>query len=170
MEMHHGESPLCAVTYGSEGLKRHSGMIPSLSVPHPTASLHRGYFFHPTPVEQRGEVITKLHNHSTLMALVLHGLIDGTCCSYRSSSWALVHHVTAHGPTVWDLAAWKQVSPKSWHHGFGETLHRKQLGSQLAELSNVICSECESVQFSTCLLWKMNFLMLYICHLCWHFE
>lgn len=44
MEIRHSECLLCAVTYGSEGLKHHSGMIPSLSVPHRTASLHQGYF------------------------------------------------------------------------------------------------------------------------------
>lgn len=44
LEIHNGECPLCAVTYGSEGLKQNSGMIPSLSVPHRTASLHQGHF------------------------------------------------------------------------------------------------------------------------------
>lgn len=42
-------------------------------------------------VEQRAEVITELHNYSTIVAVVLHGLIGGTFCSYRSSSQALAH-------------------------------------------------------------------------------
>lgn len=57
----------------------------------PSASLRQGYFFCPVTVEQWGEMITELHNYSTIMALVLRGLIDGTFCSYRSSSRVLVH-------------------------------------------------------------------------------
>lgn len=41
--------------------------------------------------EQQAGVITELHNYSTIVAVVLHGLIGGTFCSYRSSSRALAH-------------------------------------------------------------------------------
>lgn len=42
-------------------------------------------------VEQQSGVITELHNYSTIMAVALRGLIDGTFHSYRHS-WVLVHY------------------------------------------------------------------------------
>lgn len=51
----------------------------------------------PTPkrlsvtAEQQAEVITELHNYSTIVAVVRHGLIDGTFCSYHSGRRVLVH-------------------------------------------------------------------------------
>lgn len=108
-ELHfHGDAPGRCSALSSDiwqwggGLKPHSGVIPSPSVPHPTPSLHQGNsFFSPF---QQSSGVRRLLNYTIiplLRLLVLHVLIDGTFCSYRSSSSRAPVHQRVHaGPTA----------------------------------------------------------------------
>lgn len=125
----------------------------------------KAFFFFFT-AGQQAEVITELHNYSTIVAVVLHGLLDGTFCSYHGGRRVLVHQ-RLHTEELWyarKLLRGRGFCPVPSQHGFGLNRLNKQLWSQLAELSNGICPKCERLLFPTCQLWKMNFHMLHICH------
>lgn len=101
---------LCAVTYGSEGLEHHSGMIPSLSVPRHGAPLHCSYFLlhYSRAAGWSDDWMTQLFHYYGL-----HALLDGTFRSYRCSPWPPVHQWlhTEEPREIWRTSARTRVPP-----------------------------------------------------------
>ena len=112
MEIRHGEPVLCAVTYGSEGLKHHSGMILSLtSVFTLRLFIYLSMNLFILPCYSSAAVwvdcwITQWFHYYGLGPAWLN---RWNILLIWQQQLGASSAVTAHRTTVWFLAAWKQL-------------------------------------------------------------
>lgn len=112
-------------------------------------------------------MITELHNYSTIVAVVLHGLIDGTFCSYHSGRRVLVHQ-RLHTEELCDVlgnSSEDAVSARCRHSmALARIPSTNSCDHNWQNLAMASASSVKECSFLHASCGKMNFHMLHICH------